>query len=70
MEQYFFDLVFFEIYSVIPKYFLFKKYFFDIGPFISAIFLLFLIKFKAILKQLEIYFFELEDILEKIFLLL
>ena len=58
------------MYSVIPRCFFFKKCFFEIGPFINAVFSLFLINFKAKLKQLVIYFDEFEEILENFFLLL
>ena len=56
--------VFFDKYSVMPGYFLFKKVFFDIGPFINTnLFLSFLIISMDFLKLLSMYLLELFDIL-------
>ena len=48
-------LKFFEIYSVMPKYFLFKKVFLFIGPLINLLILFFLIILNASWKQLSMY---------------
>ena len=64
----FFILFIFARYSVIPKYFFFKKFFFDIGPFIRAYAFLFFNKLLAVKKQFSIYLFDLSVILSKVFL--
>ena len=62
------NLVFFDKYSVIPKYFFFKKVFFEIGPLIKIhLFFFFFNIFKDLLKQFFIYLFDFIEILENIF---
>ena len=56
-------LNFFEIYSVIPKNFLFKKLFFEIGPLTNFEILYFFIISNANLKDYSINIFDLFDIL-------
>jgi len=64
----FFIFNFLDKYSVIPKYFFFKKWVLDIGPLIKPNTCFFLSNSKATLKQLLIYFSDLFEILSNAFL--
>ena len=54
--------------SVIPKKFFFKKFLFDIGPLISPLQFFFFKISRPTWKQLDIYRFDLSEILSNIFL--
>ena len=61
----FLALNFFEIYSVIPKNFLFKKLFLEIGPLINLKILYFLIILKANLNESSINLLDFVEIFSK-----
>ena len=54
-----------QMYSVIPRYFLFKKVDFEIGPLISLFEFPFLIMSKATSNEFSIYLFDLLEIFSK-----
>ena len=58
-----FDKNFSEIYSVIPRYFFFKKLFLETGPLINLFEIPVLIISKPILKDFSMYLLDLTEIL-------